>query len=181
MPIDNIDTGTVSSNRHMIITVVLATLCRIVLNTARRFAYPYAPVLSRGLGVSLTAVTSLIAVNQATGVLGMLFGPLADRFGYRRMMIAAMVMLTVGMFAAGIAPVYAVVLIALFLAGLGKSIFDPAVQAYAGERIPFKRRGLVIGVLEYSWAGSTLLGVPLIGLLIYHFGWRSPFFAMAAR
>ena len=45
-----------------------ATLYRLVLNTARRFAYPFAPVLSRGLGVPLTAVTSLIAVNQATGV-----------------------------------------------------------------------------------------------------------------
>lgn len=180
MPPDNIDAGTGPSNRRLIVTVVVATLCRIVLNTARRFAYPYAPVLSRGLGVSLTAVTSLIAINQATGVLGMLFGPLADRFGYRRMMIAGMVMMTVGMFAAGFHPVYAVVLIALFLAGLGKNIFDPAVQAYAGERIPFERRGLVIGVLEYSWAGSTLIGVPLIGLLIYQFGWRSPFFALAA-
>jgi predicted MFS family arabinose efflux permease len=33
----------------------------------------------------------------------------------------------------------------------------------------------VIGVVEYSWAGSTLIGVPLIALLINAYGWRAPF------
>jgi predicted MFS family arabinose efflux permease len=37
---------------------------------------------------------------------------------------------------------------------------------------------LVIGFLEFAWAGSTLLGIPLIALLIDRFGWRAPFFAM---
>ena len=161
-------------------SILAASLCRILLNTARRFAYPFAPVLSRGLDVPLTAVTSLIAVNQATGLVGMLFGPAADRFGYRLMMVAAMMMLVGGMLTSGLLPLYGVVMIGLFLAGLGKNVFDPAIQAYAGERIPFGRRGRVIGVLEFSWAGSTLIGVPLIGLLIDRFGWRSPFFALAA-
>jgi predicted MFS family arabinose efflux permease len=122
----------------------------------------------------------MIAVNQATGVLGMIFGPLADRFGYRPMMVTAMGLLVGGMLAAGLVPYYWVVLVCLLLAGLGKNLFDPAIQAFAGENISFERRGLVIGVLEFSWAGSTLIGVPVIGLLIDHHGWRSPFFALAA-
>jgi predicted MFS family arabinose efflux permease len=168
------------STREMIGRVIVATICRMLLNTSRRFVYPFAPVLSRGLGVPLTAITSMIAVNQATGVMGILVGPLADRFGYRLMMMIGMAMLVIAMFAAGILPYYAVILAALFVAGLGKNMFDPAVQAYAGERISFARRGLVIGVLEISWAGSFLLGIPLMGFLIDRFGWRSPFFALAA-
>jgi DHA1 family inner membrane transport protein len=155
-----------------------ATLCRLVLNTARRFAYPFAPVLSRGLGVPLTEVTSLIAVNQATSVLGILFGPMADRLGYRRMMLAGLGSLSLGMFAGGLLPFFGVVMAALLLAGLGKTVFDPALQAYVGERVPFKRRGTVIGILEFSWAGSTLVGIPLLALLIEHFGWRAPFFTL---
>lgn len=158
--------------------IVAATLCRLVFNTARRFVYPFAPALSRGLGVPLTAITSIIAVNQSTAVLGMFFGPLADRLGYRLMMLAGLGLLVAGMFAGGFLPFYGVVLAALFLAGLGKNVFDIALQAYVGERVPFRRRGLVIGVLEFSWAGSTLLGIPLIGLLIEHLGWRAPFFVM---
>jgi predicted MFS family arabinose efflux permease len=94
------------------------------------------------------------------------------------MMLTGMALLVAGMFAGGFFPFYGVVLLALFLAGLGKSIFDPALQAYVGERVPFHRRGLVIGFLEFSWAGSTLLGIPAIALLIDRFGWRSPFFVM---
>jgi DHA1 family inner membrane transport protein len=155
-----------------------ATLCRLVINTARRFAYPFAPVLSRGLDVPLTAVTSLIAVNQATSVVGIFFGPLADHLGYRLMMLAGLGTLSLGMFAGGLLPFFGVVLAALLLAGLGKTIFDPALQAYVGERVPFKRRGLVVGILEFSWAGSTLVGIPLLALLIERSGWRSPFFVL---
>ena len=158
--------------------VCVATLCRLVLNSARRFAYPFAPALSRGLGVPLTAITTIIAANQSTAIIGMFFGPLADRLGYRLMMLAGLGVLVVGMFAGSFFPFYGVILVALFLAGLGKSIFDPALQAYVGERVPFHRRGLIIGVLELSWAGSTLVGIPLIGLLIEYLGWRAPFFAL---
>jgi len=162
----------------MAIKIAIVVACRLVLSTARRFAYPFAPVLSRGLGVPLTAITSLIAVNWATSLLGIVVGPMADRFGYRKMMIIGMVMLAVGMFAGGFFPFYGVMIVAMFLAGMGKIIFDPAVQAYISERVPYQRRAMAIGFLEISWAGSTLLGIPLIALLINKVGWRSPFFVM---
>jgi len=163
---------------NIALSIGSAVLCRIVLNTARRFVYPFAPVFSRGLAVPLTAVTSLIAAMQATSVLGVLSGPVADRFGYRRMMLAGMVMLIVGMGAAGFAATAVVVMPGLFLAAVGKSIYDPAIQAYVGERVPYHRRGLAIGLLETAWAGSTLIAVPLISLLMNRYGWRSPFFAL---
>ncbi|MEJ2167701.1 MAG: MFS transporter, partial [Desulfobacterales bacterium] len=143
----------------------VVVFCRLILNTARRFAYPFAPVLSRELGVSLTAITSLIAVNWSTSLLGIVFGPVADRFGYRKMMIIGLVLLAAGMLAGGFFPLYGVMIIALFLAGMGKIIFDPAVQAYIGERVPYNRRGMAIGFIEISWAGSTLIGIPIIAIL----------------
>ena len=163
---------------RMVIKIGIVVICRLVLSTARRFAYPFAPVLSRGLGVPLTAITSLIAVNWATSLLGIVVGPIADRIGYRKMMIMGMVLLGTGMLAGGFFPFYGVMILALFLAGMGKITFDPAVQAYVSERVPYQRRGMAIGLLEVSWAGSTLLGIPLIALLIDNVGWRSPFFAM---
>jgi MFS transporter, DHA1 family, inner membrane transport protein len=160
------------------IKIGVVVFCRLALNTARRFAYPFAPVLSRELGVSLTAITSLIAVNWSTSLLGIVFGPVTDRFGYRKMMIIGLMLLAAGMLAGGFFPFYGIMIIALFLAGMGKIIFDPAVQAYIGERVPYRRRAMAIGFIEISWAGSTLIGIPLIALLIDKVGWRSPFFAM---
>lgn len=163
---------------RLVLPIIGATFFRLVTNTARRFVYPFAPAFSRGLGVSLTAITSIIAINQVTALIGAVIGPFSDRLGYRRMMIAGMAMLGLGMIAAAIFPLYAVVLVALFLAGLGKSIFDPAVQAWASNRVPYHRRALVIGILEISWASSTLIGIPLVAILMDRYGWQSPFLAM---
>ncbi len=155
-----------------------ASLSRLLLNTARRFAYPFAPALSRGMGVPLTDITALIAANQITGVLSLIFGPLGDRRGYRIMLLLGLGSLAAGMLIGGFLPCYGGILAALFLAGLGKTIFDPAILAYAGERVPYHRRGLAIGIMEMSWAGSSLIGIPLVGLLIEGFGWRAPFFVL---
>ncbi len=158
--------------------VLLASLCRLLLNTARRFGYTFAPVIGRGLQVPLTAVTGLLALNQATGLLGMALGPLADRWGYRAMMLAGLTLLAAGMWAGALWPVYGSVLAGLLLSGLGKNLFDPALQAYVASRVSFGRRGRAMGLLEMSWAGSTLLGIPALGLLIDRWGWRAPFFAL---
>jgi len=166
--------------RHsLILGLGAAFFCRIILNTAKRFVYPFAPELSRHLGASLTAVTSMIAMNQMSGILSLVFGPIGDRWGYRRMMLGALSVLAVGMWIGGIFSGYAAVFCAVILAGIAKSVFDPALLAYVGREIPFDRRGKAIGALEMSWAGSTLVGVPLIGALISAFGWRAPFLTLA--
>jgi predicted MFS family arabinose efflux permease len=94
------------------------------------------------------------------------------------MMLIGLVCLAGGMLAAAALPFYATVLLALAMAGLGKSCFDPALQAYVGARVPWERRGLAIGLLEFAWAGSSLIGIPVVGWLIGRLGWRSPFLVL---
>ncbi|MCK5541438.1 MAG: MFS transporter [Desulfobacterales bacterium] len=159
--------------------IVTSTISRIILNTSRRFVYPFAPVISRGLGVPITLVTASIAVNQATSCLSIFTSYIADKTGYRVMMLSGLGVLVAGMLIAGAFPVYYSLLIGMFLCGLGKNLFDPAIQAYVSERVPYNKRGFVMGIMETSWAGSTLIGVPAIGFLIDRAGWRSPFFLLA--
>ncbi len=159
--------------------LLTATFFRIVLNTARRFVYPFAPALSRDLQVPLMAITSLIAINQASSLTGLFIGPLTDRWGYRNMMRTGLALLSVGMLLCWIAPVYGFVFIGLMLAGAGKTAFDPAVQAFIGQRVPFARRGMAVGTIETAWAGSTLIGIPTVALIINSYGLKWSFFAMA--
>ena len=165
---------------HFAFKIVVIITSRLISNTSRRFIYTFAGVFSRGLGVPLTAITSLIAINQATSVLGIFFGPYGDRFGYKVLMLTAFSFLSIGMFLGGLLPFYSVLVVSLFLAGLGKSVLDPAVQAWVGRRVPYQNRGFIIGLLELSWAGSTLIGIPLIGLLIDYAGWQVPFLVMGS-
>ncbi len=159
--------------------IAAAAVSRSVINTSNRFIYPFAAFFSRGLGVPLTAVTSIIALNQATAIIGLFTSHLGDKRGYKRMMLSGLILLSAGMAFAGALPTYYTLIIALFLSGLCKNLFDPAIQAYVARRISYKRRGMVVGILEMSWAAATLGGIPAIGILINEFGWRSPFFALA--
>ncbi len=56
--------------------ILIITLAKLLMNTARRMAYPFAPAFARGLGVELATITSIIALNQATAVLGPVGRPL---------------------------------------------------------------------------------------------------------
>ena len=157
---------------HQIIAV---TIFKLLLNIGRRFVYPFAPALSRGLDVPLTAVTTIIATGQVSSLLGLFSGPLADKLGYRFMMQAGLAMLALGMLLCGVAPIYWVVFIGLVVASFGKVLFDPAVQAFIGREVPYSKRARAIGFTETSWAGSTLMGIPLLGMVIEYSGLQSSF------
>lgn len=166
-------------NRTFLRQILVITLFRLLLNTGRRFVYPFAPALSRELDVPLAAVTSIIAAGQFTSLLGIFSGPLADRYGYRRMMRAGLVMLALGMLICGLVPLYWPVFIGLVVASFGKTLFDPAIQAFVGNNVSYERRGRIIGIAETAWAGSTLIGIPALALVIDHVGLRNSFYLLA--
>ncbi|MCP3890460.1 MAG: MFS transporter [Desulfobulbaceae bacterium] len=151
---------------------------KLLLNTGRRFVYPFAPALSRGLEVPLAAVTTIIAAGQFSSLLGLFSGPAADRIGNRFMMRSGLALLAVGMLLCGIVPQYWFVFTGLILASFGKTLFDPAIQSFIGSYVPFERRGRAIGAVETAWAGSTLIGIPALGLIIDHLGLRASFFVL---
>lgn len=159
--------------------ILAATFFKLLLNIGRRFVYPFAPALSRGLDVPLTAITSIIAVSQISSLAGLFSGPLADRMGYRLMMQMGLGLLAVGMLICGLVPVYWAVFFGLVLASFGKILYDPAIQAYIGQAVPYQKRGRVIGILEISWAGSTLAGIPLLGMVIEYMGLENGFLLLA--
>jgi predicted MFS family arabinose efflux permease len=72
-------------------------------------------------------------------------------------------------------PVFPVFLAALSLTALGKYVFDPSMQAYLGDQVPYQRRGLAIAVTELSWSLAFIVGIPLAGYLIARSGWLAPF------
>ncbi len=155
--------------------ILIITLAKLLMNTARRMAYPFAPAFARGLGVELATITSIIALNQATAVLGPVGASFANRHGNRRIILVSLVMLSFGCLAAGLIPLYGALVLALFFAGLAKSIFDPSFQAFLGTHVPFEQRGKFIGFTELAWAGATLVGIPLAGMTIQAASYQTPF------
>jgi len=159
--------------------IIAVIAIRLLLNTGRRFIYPFAPAISRFLDVSLSAVTPIIAISQVSSLLGLFGGVAADRFGYRFVMRIGLACLAAGMLVCGLMPTYWPLFVGLIVASFGKTVFDPAIQAFIARHVEFSRRGRVIGLIEMAWAGSTLLGIPAMGLIIDRLGMQASFYFLA--
>jgi predicted MFS family arabinose efflux permease len=57
--------------------------------------------------------------------------------------------------------------------------FVPTLQAYLGASLPFAQLARGMGMLEYSWALTGIVGLSLMGLLIAATNWRVPFFVLS--
>ncbi len=160
--------------------IVVVGLLRVILNTMHRMVYPFLTIFARGLGVDVQAISFALAGRNLVGILGPAFGPVTDMRGRRFVMLTGVLIFIVGVAAVAIHPGLVTFAAALILAILSKSLFDPAVQAYFGDRVPYQQRGTAIAVIEMAWSLSFIAGVPAMGFLIAHFGWSAPFPALAA-
>lgn len=162
--------------RRMLAIILYA---RVLVNAQFRIVYPFLPIIGRGLGLSLEATSLLVGIRSLAGMTSPLFGWLADRYGRCAVMLGGLAALSLGAALVAVTPGFGLAVVAFALLGLSKTAYDPAMQAFVSDVVPYERRGRVLGVIELSWAGSWLLGVPLAGLLIARFGWQSPFAAIA--
>ncbi len=161
------------------LTLAAMLLARITLNMAFRITYPFLPAIARGLGVDLTSAGLLVTARASGGLVSPIFGPLSDHYGRKRMMLIGLVLLIMGAAICAVVPLYAAFMVAFVLFGIAKAIYDPTMQAYIGDRVPYERRGRAIGVTELAWSGGWLVGVPSAGWLIAHAGWQAPFALLA--
>ena len=173
----------VESGASFIKQVGAISYAGLVQNTAHRMPYPFLPEFSRGLGVPIEALVLLMSARSAIIIFAPVLGSLSDRFGRRTIMYISLAGFSLVMFGVSIVPVFTIFVIAMLLAGLFKFLFDATTYAYVGDRVPYKRRGLVIGILEIAWSGAFLIGMPLIGWLMARrmvSAWQAPFPILAA-
>ncbi|MFO7680368.1 MAG: MFS transporter [Chloroflexota bacterium] len=156
--------------------LVAITIGRFFLNTGLRMVYPFAPAFARGLDVPLTAVYQVIALRNITGFFSPLFSPLPERFGRKVVMMGSLVLFAAGCLLVVIWPTFWTFALAMGLLGLAKVNFDPAMQAYVGDAVPYAQRGKALSVTEYAWSLALLIGAPAVGLAIQAWGWSAPFF-----
>jgi predicted MFS family arabinose efflux permease len=147
---------------------------RSLINAQFRIAYPFLPAISRGLGVPLEVASLLLTIRGLIGVSSPLFGYLSDRLGRKTIMVFGLLTMMAGAALLVAGRSFGVALVAFGLQGLAKPSYDPAMQAHVSDLVPYEHRGRALGITEYSWAGSWLLGVPIAGLLIARAGWQAP-------
>jgi predicted MFS family arabinose efflux permease len=163
-----------TSSRY--IQLATLTISRLFINTGLRMVYPFLPAFSRGLGVPLSSLAFLVSLRSAAGLSSPLFSPLSERYGRRPILALSMVLFAIGCALLLVWPSLWAFGIMLIAVAVAKVIYDPAMQAFVGDTVVYKKRGRALAITELSWAGAFILGVPLLGWSIDSHNWLAPFF-----
>ena len=136
-------------------------------------------VADGGLGFAEQSVGFLQSIVYAmTYVLPILGGALADRYGYRRMLMVAFSLLAAGYFAAGFSSTYALVFLALLVMATGSGLFKPIISGTIARTTDDSNSAFGFGI--YYWMinlGAFL--APLVVSWLKGFSWQYVFIASA--
>ena len=135
-----------------------------------------APALAKEWGLTKAALGPVFSAGLFGLMLGaLMFGPLADRIGRRKIIIFSTLAFGIGTFAtAFIRDVHSLLAIR-FLTGLGLGGAMPNVIAMTSEFNPRRRRATMVMIMFCGFSVGAALGGLLAAALIPQFGWRSVF------
>lgn len=163
-----------------------SVIIRLVVDTGSKFFNPFLPIIAAGLSVDAVAIGRLVALRNMVGLVSPVLGTLADRYGFRLIMRASLLIASLGAVLTGRSSSFAGAALGMAIWGIGLAGFSPTLQAYVSSKLPNTKRARGIGMLEYSWALASIVGLFAVGYLIEfvnslgYAGWRAPFFVIAA-
>lgn len=159
--------------------LTMAVAVRLAVDTATQLFGPFLSIFARGLGMDMIALGRMASLRSAIGVAAPLFGTAADRMGYRPVLRLALALAGLGMWFIPLSPGRPWLLaLGMLCTGAGLSGFVPTLQAYVSAQLPYANRARGLGILEYAWALSGILGLSAMGWLIQRHGWPAPFWTL---
>ncbi|HMD37685.1 MAG TPA: MFS transporter [Candidatus Acidoferrum sp.] len=132
--------------------------------------------LETSFGISVVMFGYLSsAYNWTYALLQLPSGLLLDRFGVRRVGYVSTVLWSVASFAAAAATGVRGFFAARLLLGVGEAPTFPGNAKAVGYWFPSQERSLATAIFDAMAKFSSAVGVPLLGFLVVHFGWRWSF------
>lgn len=148
----------------------------VMLATAAAMGLPGVLIvpLEQTMGWSAAAISGPLALRLLLyGLMGPFAAALLQRFGLRRVVFAALVLVIAGLALAAMATrLWQIWLGWGVMVGLGTGMTAVVLGATVANRWFVARRGLVIGLLTASTATGQLLFLPFGAAIATHLGWR---------
>ncbi len=137
--------------------------------------YPFLSYFAKGMGVDLRTISYAVTTRSLMGMISPFLASVADSRGRKAGMLIGTFTFTVAVCLVVFWPTFTAFFISLSLGIIGYLIFVPSLQAYLGDQVPYEKRGRVLGITEFAWSLSAIIGLPLVGLIIARHGWMAPF------
>lgn len=141
---------------------------------------PLGPILMRTFGIGTHEFGLLVAsYSFSAATSGILAATFVDRFERKRLLLIIFSLFGLATLACGLAPNYAMLLVARGLAGAFGGVMGAMVQTLIGDAIPYARRAKASGLVATAFSISTVAGVPFSLWLANLLNWRAPFIVIA--
>lgn len=114
----------------------------------------------------------------AYGIGNVTLGSMGDRFGPRTTALVAVTLWVVAMALSGIAKVYAMLLVAQVVLGVGQGMHFPTLSVYIKNWFPLQERALANAIWDLGVILGPALGIPFFAGMITFINWRSIFFLL---
>src|SRR5580692_12004 len=156
--------------------LILCALAALLDGFAAQMIGYLAPSLARDMHLGAPALTRIFAWGLFGLMLGALsFGPVADRFGRKPVIVACTLFYGVITLASAQADSGTALVMLRFLAGLGFGGVMPNAISLTAEYAPHRRRGTMITIMFCGFPiGASIAGFVAVPILPV-FGWRGVF------
>jgi len=159
--------------------VVMAILFLIFFlgNSDNQMVSPLLPLIAGEFKLDVGHVGSLMipAYALAAATAALLVGPISDKFGRRRFLLAASILFGASVLAVFLIRDVRVLAAIRILTGLASGTFSTCSIAYVANYFPYSRRGVAMSVVQAGYFAALVVGVPVATVLAQSEGWRTSF------
>ena len=148
--------------------------------TDNQLLSPILPEIAASLGVSVASIAlTVTGYAIAAALAALVAGPMSDRTGRGRFLVAAAATFAVSSALVVAAGSYMVFAAARILTGAAAGVISALTVAAIADVVPYARRGRAMGWVAVAYFAAPILGVPFASWLAERAGWRTNYVAFA--
>ncbi|MER5451581.1 MFS transporter [Streptomyces sp. NPDC002764] len=157
------------------LTIPVLAFGGILMAVMQTVVVPLLPDLPRLTHSSAGAVSWTVTATLLAGaVLTPVLGRAGDMYGKRRVLTAALLLMTVGSVMCALSSDIAVLITARALQGAAASVVPLSISILRDE-LPPERRGSAVALMSSTVGIGAALGLPLAALVVQYYDWHTMF------
>lgn len=162
-------------------TLLILCVTTVVVMMGFGITSPVLPLYAQSFGVGTAMVgLTITAFGAARLIVNLPAGFLSERYGRRLLLFGGPAVVVIGSVAAGVAPTFAWLVAARFVAGAGSAMYMTGAMILLTDITSDENRGRIMSLYQGSLLAGVAIGPAIGGVVAEAFGLAAPFFLVAA-